>query len=173
MKILILQVSRASFFRSITLIHDSVMLFFHQETIPNSPASSEMCIKVSEDQHILVLQEDKKLKQHNSNNNTYHLNTAFQEEHAAAIVKSHSNGEDHHHGHGHSHNKGSSLSLSKLKSITWMVLVGDAIHNFLDGIAIGVAFSETWPDGLHGGISTSIAILCHELPHELGWFLNF
>ena len=96
------------------------------------------------------------MKQHQNNNNTYHLeNTVFQEEHEAGS-------------HGHSHSKGSSVSLSKLKSITWMVLIGDAIHNFLDGIAIGVAFSETWPDGLHGGISTSIAILCHELPHELG-----
>ena len=51
-----------------------------------------------------------------------------------------------------------------------MVLIGDAIHNFMDGVAIGVAFSEEFPSGLHGGISTSIAILCHELPHELGMF---
>ena len=60
------------------------------------------------------------------------------------------------------------LSLAKFKSVAWMILIGDAIHNFMDGVAIGVAFSEGWPDGLHGGISTSIAILCHELPHELG-----
>lgn len=60
------------------------------------------------------------------------------------------------------------VSLKQFQSVAWMVLIGDGIHNFLDGIAIGVAFSEGWPDGLHGGISTSIAILCHELPHELG-----
>lgn len=57
---------------------------------------------------------------------------------------------------------------ASFKSIVWMVLIGDAIHNFVDGVAIGVAFSESWPAGLQGGISTSIAILCHELPHELG-----
>ena len=55
-----------------------------------------------------------------------------------------------------------------IKSVVWMVLIGDAVHNFVDGIAIGVAFSEGFPAGLQGGISTSIAILCHELPHELG-----
>ena len=54
------------------------------------------------------------------------------------------------------------------KSVAWMVLIGDAIHNFLDGVAIGVAFTEKYPSGFFGGISTSIAILCHELPHELG-----
>ena len=62
----------------------------------------------------------------------------------------------------------SSHQVSNFKSVVWMVLIGDAIHNFMDGVAIGVAFTEDWPSGLHGGISTSIAILCHELPHELG-----
>ncbi|XP_057292382.1 metal cation symporter ZIP14-like [Hydractinia symbiolongicarpus] len=64
----------------------------------------------------------------------------------------------------------SAMSVKTFKSVVWMVLIGDAIHNFMDGIAIGVAFTETWPSGLHGGISTSIAIFCHELPHELGDF---
>ncbi len=77
---------------------------------------------------------------------------------------------------GHSHN-GNSLGhshggkKSPLKSVAWMVLIGDSVHNFLDGIAIGVAFTDQFPLGFYGGISTSIAILCHELPHELGKFL--
>ena len=104
---------------------------------------------------ILVLSEDEK-------RNKYHLNNGYQGDNNSdqnGSVKSDEHLET---------NENKPLSLAKLKSIAWMVLVGDAIHNFLDGIAIGVAFSETWPDGLHGGISTSIAILCHELPHELG-----
>jgi hypothetical protein len=45
-----------------------------------------------------------------------------------------------------------------------MVILGDGIHNFSDGLAIGAAFANS----VTGGISTSMAVLCHELPHEIG-----
>lgn len=45
-----------------------------------------------------------------------------------------------------------------------MVLAGDAIHNIADGLAVGASFSES----INLGISTSIAVFCHEVPHELG-----
>lgn len=76
----------------------------------------------------------------------------------------------HSHGHGHSHG-GNCHSDQEMKdagiaSIAWMVIMGDGMHNLSDGLAIGAAFSAN----LTGGISTSVAVFCHELPHELGDF---
>lgn len=45
-----------------------------------------------------------------------------------------------------------------------MILIGDALHNFVDGIAIGAAFTEN----TYLGISVSLSVICEELPHELG-----
>ncbi|TSP79430.1 Zinc transporter ZIP10 [Bagarius yarrelli] len=66
-------------------------------------------------------------------------------------------------GHGHSHAPADRNS-SSLSTVAWMVIMGDGIHNLTDGLAIGVAFSQS----LTGGLSTTIAVFCHELPHELG-----
>ena len=51
-----------------------------------------------------------------------------------------------------------------MNSVAWLVLTGDALHNFVDGMSIGAAFTEN----IYTGISVSLAVLCEELPHELG-----
>jgi len=50
--------------------------------------------------------------------------------------------------------------------VSVMVLMGDIMHRFGDGIAMGAAFSHHWT----GGIGTAIALFFHELPMEIGDF---
>uniref|UniRef100_A0A8C3Y2L3 Solute carrier family 39 member 5 n=1 Tax=Catharus ustulatus TaxID=91951 RepID=A0A8C3Y2L3_CATUS len=65
--------------------------------------------------------------------------------------------------HGHCH--GPALPPAPAAAdIVWMVVLGDGVHNLMDGLAIGAAFSRS----LSSGLSTALAVLCHELPHELG-----
>lgn len=72
------------------------------------------------------------------------------------------NGHDHHHHH-HHHSPNIDKNTS-IATVAWMVIVGDGFHNFSDGLAVGTAFSVS----LTNGLTTAIAVFCHELPHELG-----
>lgn len=54
--------------------------------------------------------------------------------------------------------------MSNIKTVAWMITLSDALHNFIDGLAIGASFTLS----LLTGFSTSIAIFCEEFPHELG-----
>ena len=65
----------------------------------------------------------------------------------------------HHHHHDDVHG-------AKDKIHVTMVVVGDTLHNAIDGMAIGAAFLIN--PGV--GITTSLAIAAHEIPQEIGDF---
>lgn len=48
-----------------------------------------------------------------------------------------------------------------------MILVGDAFHNFVDGVTIAAAFLTD----ARLGIATMVAVAAHEIPQELGDFV--
>ncbi len=47
-----------------------------------------------------------------------------------------------------------------------LILVGDAFHNFVDGLVIAAAFITSLPLG----ITVSLAVIAHEIPQEAGDF---
>lgn len=68
-------------------------------------------------------------------------------------------------GHDHDHHRGHSHTQHK-QHVGMLVVLGDAIHNFVDGVLIGAAFL-TDPKL---GIVTSLAVATHEIPQEVGDF---
>ncbi|MDH7569513.1 MAG: ZIP family metal transporter, partial [Armatimonadota bacterium] len=59
-----------------------------------------------------------------------------------------------------------SHTLLQARPFAVVNLGGDLAHNFIDGIAIGAAFlADT-----HLGVATTLAVVLHEIPQELGDF---
>jgi zinc and cadmium transporter len=71
----------------------------------------------------------------------------------------------HHEGDGHDHHHGHDAEVAGRSG--WMILVGDGIHNFVDGVLIAAAFMADY----QVGIFTAIAIIAHEIPQEIGDFI--
>ena len=71
-------------------------------------------------------------------------------------------GDEHAHTHGHSHSHG----RSDAKSAGALIILGDSIHNFVDGVLIAAAFLTD----VQLGIVTSLAVAAHEIPQEVGDF---
>jgi zinc and cadmium transporter len=54
----------------------------------------------------------------------------------------------------------------EIHTFTYLNLVGDGVHNFIDGLIIGSSFMVN----INFGIATSFAIIMHEIPQEIGDF---
>jgi zinc and cadmium transporter len=70
----------------------------------------------------------------------------------------HHHDDDHTHTHGHSH--------THTHTSVPLVIVGDTIHNFIDGVAIAIAYLANPALGLITALSTFLL----EVPHEIGDF---
>ncbi|OAI04252.1 ZIP family metal transporter [Methylomonas methanica] len=70
--------------------------------------------------------------------------------------------DDHHHNHDHKH----SIQPAGHRPAGMFIILGDSIHNFVDGVLIGAAFLTD----VQLGIVTSLAVAAHEIPQEVGDF---
>ncbi|MBI5224313.1 ZIP family metal transporter [Candidatus Micrarchaeota archaeon] len=66
--------------------------------------------------------------------------------------------------HWHHHHSTHKEAKAEIKPLGYLNLVGDGLHNFIDGAAIAASFMA----GVPIGISTTIAVLLHEIPQEIG-----
>jgi len=56
--------------------------------------------------------------------------------------------------------------VCEVHSFTYLNLIGDGFHNFLDGMIIAVSFTVS----IKIGLVTTLAVIFHEIPQELGDF---
>jgi len=73
-------------------------------------------------------------------------------------------GHQHSHQHGHGHGAAHGHDHQRQAAAGWMILFGDGLHNLLDGVLIAAAFMTD----VHLGVVTSVAVVIHEIPQEVG-----
>jgi zinc and cadmium transporter len=76
----------------------------------------------------------------------------------------HGNGDAHGHEHAHAHGHDGDSGRAAASGV--LVIIGDSIHNALDGVLIAAAFLTSFPLGL----VTTFAVAAHEIPHRVGDF---
>jgi zinc and cadmium transporter len=75
-------------------------------------------------------------------------------------------GHDHAHDHGHEHGDHGGHDHGRAAASGVLVIIGDSVHNALDGVLIAAAFLTSFPLGL----VTTFAVAAHEIPHRVGDF---
>ena len=66
----------------------------------------------------------------------------------------------------HWHHHGSDHAEEDLLHVGRMVLVSDGVHNFIDGLMVAAAYLVS----IEVGVATTIAVILHEIPQEIGNF---
>ena len=66
----------------------------------------------------------------------------------------------------HCHDSHCEEHSGRKKSFSYMILAGDGLHNFIDGMVIASSYLISIPLG----IATTIAVAFHEIPQEIGDF---
>lgn len=58
------------------------------------------------------------------------------------------------------------ITKTHIHEFTYMVLIGDSVHNFIDGLILAGSYLISIPVG----IATFVAVFLHEIPQEIGEF---
>jgi len=66
----------------------------------------------------------------------------------------------------HWHHHGEDTHNETIHPVGKMVLISDGFHNFIDGLIVGASYLVS----IEIGIATTIAIILHEIPQEIGDF---
>ncbi|OGI85581.1 hypothetical protein A3A01_00700 [Candidatus Nomurabacteria bacterium RIFCSPLOWO2_01_FULL_39_17] len=66
----------------------------------------------------------------------------------------------------HWHHHGEDTDSIHIHPMGKLILFSDGVHNFIDGIIIGVSFIVSVPVG----VATTLAVILHEIPQEIGDF---
>lgn len=73
--------------------------------------------------------------------------------------------------HHHTHDESTETQMHGdevhgFQAVRPLIIIGDALHNFLDGIVIAIAFLTD----MRIGVITALAVIAHEIPQEIGDF---
>jgi zinc and cadmium transporter len=66
----------------------------------------------------------------------------------------------------HWHHHGEDKDMHEIHPVGKLILFSDGVHNLIDGVIIGASFMVSIPIG----IATTIAVILHEIPQEIGDF---
>lgn len=64
------------------------------------------------------------------------------------------------------HHQGLELLEPQVHPVGKIILFSDGVHNFIDGLIVGLAYTVS----IEVGIATTIAVILHEIPQEIGDF---